>query len=121
MNAALWIVQGLLAALFGVAGIMKIFMTKNAQKMWGWAADRPVGFVRFVGTADILGAIGILFPEITGILPLLTPVAAIGLIVIQLLAIFTVHIPRKELNALPFNVLLLAMAVFAAVGRWALI
>ena len=118
MNVALWIIQGLLAALFGGGGIMKVFMTKTARKVFNWAADMPAGVVRFIGTAEILGALGILLPLITGILPVLTPAAAIGFAVIQLLAFFTVHLPRKEISALPVNSILPAMSIFVAVGRW---
>jgi hypothetical protein len=56
----------------------------------------------------------------TGILPWLTPIAAIGLSLIQLLAIFTEHLPKKELNILPVNIVLLALAIFIVFGRWVL-
>jgi uncharacterized membrane protein YphA (DoxX/SURF4 family) len=55
---------------------------------------------------------------LTGILPWLTPLAAIGLALIQLLAIVTVHVPKREYKVLPINVILLLLAVFVAVGRW---
>jgi len=119
MNIALWIVQGVLAAIYAAAGSMKLFMTATAQKQLPWAAERPVGFVRFVGTAELLGALGIVLPLALGILPILTVLAAVGLGAIQVLAVSTVHIPRKELNVLPINAVLLALAVFTVVGRWA--
>jgi uncharacterized membrane protein YphA (DoxX/SURF4 family) len=118
VDVSMWIVQGLLAGLFGGGGIMKVFMTKTARKVLSWAADMPTSRLRFIGTAEILGAIGIMVPLATGILPVLTPAAAIGFAVIQLLAFFTVHLPRKEIIAIPINGIILAMSLFVAVGRW---
>lgn len=120
MNIALWIVQGLLAAMYGMAGVMKTFQTSKAREQLPWAKNRSDGFVRFVGTSELLGALGLILPLLTGVLPWLTPLAAIGLTVIQLLAIFTEHLPKKEYNVIPVNVVLLALAVFVVFGRWTL-
>jgi hypothetical protein len=76
--------------------------------------------VRFVGTSELLGALGLILPLVTGILPWLTVLAAIGLTLIQLLAIFTEHLPKKELNVIPINIVLVALAVFVVIGRWML-
>ena len=121
MNIALWIVQGLLAVMFGMAGIMKTFQTSKAREQMSWAKNRSDGFIRFVGISELLGAVGLILPLLTGILPWLTPLAAIGLTLIQLLAIFTEHLPQKEYNIIPMNIVLLALAVFVVVGRWSLI
>jgi uncharacterized membrane protein YphA (DoxX/SURF4 family) len=59
-----------------------------------------------------------LLPMLTGILPWLTPVAALGLVLVQVLAIFTEHTPNKEYKALPFNLVLLLLAAFVAYGRF---
>lgn len=120
MNTALWIVQILLAAMYGMSGIMKTFQTAKAKEQFPWARNRSDGFVRFVGTSEILGALGLILPLATGILPGLTVLAAIGLTIIQLLAILTEHLPKKEYNVIPVNVILLALAVFVILGRWAL-
>ena len=120
MNTALWIAQGLLAAMYLMAGIIKTFQTAKAKEQMPWAKERSDGFVRFVGTSELLGALGLILPLVTGILPWLTPLAAIGLIIIQLLAIFTEHLPKKEYNVIPINVVLLALAVFVVFGRWTL-
>jgi uncharacterized membrane protein YphA (DoxX/SURF4 family) len=117
MNTAAWVVQGMLAVFYLVAGSMKTF-TNIGQKQMPWAKDYPKGFVRFVGTAEILGALGIVLPLLTGILPWLTVPAALGLAVVQILAIGMIHLPRKEYGALPLNTLLMALAAFAAIARW---
>lgn len=120
MNIALWIVQILLAVMYSMSGIMKTFQTAKAKEQFPWAKNRSDGFVRFVGTSELLGALGLILPLVTGILPWLTVLAAIGLMLIQLLAIFTEHLPKREYNILPMNIVLLALAVFVAIGRWAL-
>ena len=83
------------------------------EKLFRW-------HVRFIGISEMLGALGLILPLVTGILPWLTVLAAIGLTVIQVLAIFTVHLPRKEFNALPMNALLLTLSAFITFGRWEL-
>jgi uncharacterized membrane protein YphA (DoxX/SURF4 family) len=120
MNIALWIAQVLLLAMFGMAGAMKAFMTAKAKETQSWAKERTDGFVRFVGVAELLGALGMVLPMLTGILPWLTALAAVGLALIQILAIITVHVPTKEYKILPVNIILLALALFVVWGRWGL-
>ena len=120
MNIALWTTQGLLAALYLMAGSMKTFQTAKAKETLPWAKNRSDAFVRFIGTSELLGALGLILPLVTGVLPGLTVLAAVGLTLIQLLAIFTEHLPKKEYNVLPFNIVLFALAVFVVIGRWAL-
>ncbi len=123
MNIALWIVQGLLAAFYGMAGTMKVFQTAKTREnpQMTWAHGQSDGYIRFVGTAELLGTLGVILPLLTGILPWLTPVAAIGLSLIQLLAIFVVHLPKKEYGVIPVNVIALALSIFVVVGRWSLL
>ncbi len=120
MNIALWIAQVLLAGMYGMAGMMKTMQIAKVREMMPWAKNRSDGFIRFVGTSELLGALGMILPMLTGILTWLTPLAAVGLAVIQALAIFQEHLPKKEYNVLPMNVALLALAVFVAWGRWSL-
>ena len=121
MNIVLWVVQILLAVMYGMAGIMKTFQTAKAKEQLPWAKNRSDTFVRFVGTAELLGALGLFLPLLTGILPWLTPLAAVGLTMIQLLAIFTEHLPKKEYNVIPVNIVLLALSIFVVAGRWVLL
>lgn len=121
MNIALWIMQGLLAVLYGIAGTMKTFQTAKAKEQMPWAKNRSDGFVRFVGISELIGALGLVLPLVTGILPWLTPLAAVGLAVIQVLAIATEHLPKKEFNVLPVNLVLLALSIFVLIGRWSLL
>jgi putative oxidoreductase len=120
MNIALWIVQGLLAAMYLMAGQMKTFTPAKVREnpQMTWAHTQSDSFIRFVGISELLGAIGLIIPLVTGILPWLTVLAAIGLALIQVLAIFTVHLPKKEYQVIPVNIVLLALAAFIAFGRF---
>jgi len=118
MIIALWIVQALLAVMYGMAGTMKTFQTVKAKEQLPWAKNRSDAFVRFVGISELLGALGLVLPLTTGLLPWLTPLAAIGLSIIQILAMTTEHLPKKEFNVLPVNFVLLALSIFVVFGRW---
>ena len=117
MNIALWIAQGFLVAMYLMAGVMKTFQTEKVRPTMSWTQGRSDAFVRFVGISELLGALGLFLPMFTGILPWLTPIAAMGLALIQLLAIFTEHLPRKEYNIIPMNIVLLGLAIFVVLGR----
>jgi len=118
MNIALWIVQGLLALIYLMAGSRKVFQTQKFQEQMKWAASSTKGYLVFIGIAEMAGAVGLVLPMLTGILPWLTVAAAAGLALVQLLAIITVHIPKKEYKSLPVNLLLLALALFVAIVRF---
>ncbi|NKY52271.1 DoxX family protein [Nocardia vermiculata] len=118
MNVALWIVAAVLAAMFAMAGVVKIVRTKDelAEKL-PWVDDVPTGTLLLIGVAELLGAVGLILPPWTGIAPILTPIAAVGLAVIMVLAI-VVHARRKDHSAIVVNLVLLAAAVFVAWGRF---
>ena len=119
MNIALWIVAGLLAAAYLVAGLLKSTQPKDTlQKSMPRVEDYSAGTVRLIGIAEILGALGLVLPQATGIAPILTPIAATGLVVIQALAL-RAHARRGEKQVIPVNVVLLLLALFVAVGRFA--
>lgn len=120
MNIALWIAQGLLAAFYLMTGVMKTFMTPRAKETLPWAKERSNGFVRFVGTSELLGVLGLILPLVTGILPWLTALAGVGLSLLQILAISTEHLPKREYNVLPLNLVLLALSAFVVFGHWEL-
>lgn len=86
MNVALWIVAGALAVMFAMAGAMKTTQAKDklAEKL-PWVEDISTGTLRLIGVAEILGALGLILPAWTGIAPILTPIAAVGLAVIMAL------------------------------------
>jgi putative oxidoreductase len=120
MNIALWIVQGLLALAFLLAGSMKAFAPMTTvKKNMPWANDVGVPFVRFIGVAELLGGIGLILPAITGIQSWLTIAAALGLVVVMVSA-SVFHASRREYQNIGMNVVLLLLAAFVVLGRWAL-
>jgi uncharacterized membrane protein YphA (DoxX/SURF4 family) len=121
MNMALWVIQSVLAVVYVAAGSFKFFQTANAREQLSGMEHQPDTFIRFVGGMELLGALGLILPWLTGILPWLTPLAAAGLTLVQLLAIGTVHVPRKDYRRLPMNSVLLLLALVVVVGRFWLV
>lgn len=121
MNIVLWIVQILLALAFAMAGIMKV--TQPIDKLearMGWVKDVGSRGVRLIGSLEILGAIGLILPAVTGILPWLTPVAAIGLALTMVGAMIT-HGRRGEYSRIGANVVLLLLALVVVYGRFVIV
>jgi uncharacterized membrane protein len=118
MNIALWIVQGLLAVVFALAGVTKSTRPKDKLvERLPWVEDFSPNTVRFIGIIELAAGLGLILPAVTGIAPILTPLAAAGLAVVMVLAAIT-HIRRKELSGVAFNAVLFALAVFVAWGRF---
>ena len=116
MNVALWIVQGLLAALFLFAGGAKLVM--SLDQMAGPVA-LPEWFLRFIGVAEVLGALGLILPGLLRIRPGLTPLAAAGLVIIMIGATVIGLVGGMVAVAL-MNVVVVLLAAFVAYGRWRL-
>jgi hypothetical protein len=118
-SIALWVVQVLLAFLYAFAGYTKLFTPiPDLAAMMAWAPTMPEWLVRFIGLAEIAGALGMILPAATRILPWLTPLAALGFTVIQILAIGLHALRGETAMTLPFNALLLALSLFVLWGRW---
>ena len=121
LNIGLWIVQASLLGIYGAYGVYKTFFTEKAKEKMAWTNGRSDNFIRFVGIAELLGAFSVVLPMLTGILPSVTVLAAVGLTLVQGFAIFTEHLPKKEYKFLPLNLYFAAMSIFVVVGRWALL
>ena len=118
LNIALWVAQVLLAAMFLMAGIMKATQPiEEPSQSMTWVNDFSAGMVRFIGISELLGGIGLLLPALLRIKPIFTPLAALGLFIIMVLA-FIYHISNAEYQALGINLILGAIAVFIAWGRY---
>ena len=119
MNTALWIIQGILATMYVFAGITKSTQSKEKlEKQFPWAKDLSLNTVRFIGISELLGGIGLILPWLTGIAPVLTPISAVGLGIVMILAFSTVHLKRKEYKETGLNIILLILAAFVAYGRF---
>ena len=112
-NVTLWVIQGLLAAIFLFTGGMKLVLPIEA--MAGPVA-LPGLLLRFIGVAEVLGAVGLILPGLLRIHAELTPVAAAGLVVIMIGATVITAIGGPIATAVvPFIVGVLAASV--AYGR----
>jgi hypothetical protein len=111
---AYWIVAGLLALVMLAAGGMKAIKPKADIVKGGmaWAEDFAPGMIKFIGVAEVLGAVGLVLPALTGIAPVLAPIAAVALAVVMIGAV-VVHARRKE--AFSGALVLALVAVAAAV------
>ncbi len=119
MNIALWIVQGLLALVFGGSGVVKA--TRDRKRLFDdgitWVEDFPGWAVKTIGVLELLAAVGLILPAMTGIAPILTPLAAAG-IALLMAGAGVVHVRRGEIAFLGVIAVLFAAAVFVAWGRF---
>jgi DoxX-like family len=114
VEIAYWIVAGLLAVFYLYAGGKKLVQSKEQlAPMMGWVDTVPMRVVRLIGAVEILGALGLVLPPLTGIAPVLALVAAIGFAVLQVLAT-GLHLSRGEGKVIGLNVVLIVLAVVAA-------
>lgn len=117
LHIALWVVQVVLAVLFGMAGLMKATQPLAAlATQIPWVPDVPAALVRFIGVTEFAAALGLVLPAATRIRPRLTPLAAAGLVLVMTLAAIF-HVTRGELGAIVPNLVLGAFAAFVAWGR----
>jgi uncharacterized membrane protein YphA (DoxX/SURF4 family) len=119
LNIALWISQGLLAAIFVASGVAKSSMSKPHLIETGQTgvAPYPVPFIRVVGALEILAALGLVLPRLVNVAPLLTPIAAAGLAAIMGGAAFShlsIHEPKQVFVV---NIPLFLLCLFVVLGR----
>jgi hypothetical protein len=116
MTYALWTAQGLLALIFLGAGGIKLVLP--LEKLTG-PMPLPGLFLKFIGVAEVLGAIGLILPGLLRIRPGLTPLAAAGLVIIMIGAtVLTLAGSDVATALIPLVVGLLS--AFVAYGRWRL-
>ena len=114
LNAVLWIAQALLALLYLFTGGMKLIMPIEEMTR---DVPLPGAFLRFIGVAEVLGALGLVLPWLLGIRPGLTPLAAAGLAIIMVGAtVITIATMGVGIALIPLTTGLLV--AFVAYGRW---
>lgn len=115
MQIAYWIVAGLLALMYLYSGGMKLIQRREKlQHMMLWVENSPVWVVKVIGLLEVLAAIGLILPPLTGIAPWLAIAAAVGLVLLQIGAI-GLHVRRGEARQLGLNIVLLVLAGAAVV------
>jgi uncharacterized membrane protein YphA (DoxX/SURF4 family) len=117
MNTIIWIIQVLLSLAFLATGFMKITMPKEKlkEKIGGWVDDFKDSTLKLIGITEVLGAFGLVLPMLLNAFPVLTPIAACGLVLTMVGAAQT-HLKRKE--SIITNAVLLLLAVFVIIGRF---
>ena len=118
MNIALWIAQVLLALTLGMASLMKLSRPRVALAgVQGWVEDFTDVQVKGIGVLEALAVIGLIVPPVLHIGTVLTPLAAVGVILLMIGAAMT-HLRRGETANAAGNVVLLLLAAFVAAGRF---
>jgi uncharacterized membrane protein YphA (DoxX/SURF4 family) len=118
MNIALWIIQVLLALTFLASGGMKLTRPRLALAgQMGWVEDFSDAQVKGIGGLEVLAAIGLVVPPLVHIATFLTPLAAVGLVLLMGGAAVT-HLRRHESQMAVFTGILLLLAAVVAVGRF---
>ncbi|HLQ39726.1 MAG TPA: DoxX family protein [Tetragenococcus sp.] len=117
MNIVVWILQILLALLFLNSGYSKTFQySKKEAELKQMDHLESGNLIKFIGTMEILGALGLILPKALNILPFLTMWAAIGLSIVMLGAMFT-HLRFKEYQNFIFTTVILILLIIIAVFR----
>ncbi len=123
MNILLWTIQTSLAFLFLVFGYMKLVKSKNELKgpdTLHYVDDFSEKEIKLIGVLEILGALGLILPQLTGILPWLVTISSFGLVITMLIAMI-IHLRRRDgPRAIMINIILLVMAAFISYGRFEL-
>lgn len=120
METVIWIAQGLLAATMLMAGMQKLARTKEqllASDTMSWTEDFAPGQIKGIGTLEVLAAIGLIVPAALDVAPVLTALAATGVVLLMLGAAAT-HLRRGERQMLPINLTIAAVALFIAIERF---
>jgi len=118
MSTFVWILQIVLAVGFLMAGAMKLTQprAKLAPQM-AWVEDFTDGQVKAIGLVEVAAAMGLILPAATDMAPVLTPLAAAGLVVVMVSAAAT-HLRRHEAQFMAVNATLLALAAIVAWARF---
>ena len=116
-NISLWVLQILLAVLFGMGGLTKLTTPiDELSAQMSWVPLYSEEMVRFIGAAEVAGALGLILPSALRILPVLSPIAALGLATVMVLAA-RVHYTLGELPLISVNAVLASLALLIAWGR----
>ena len=119
MNVVLWLIAGLLTLVFLASGGQKILLSKEQHLARGNSPleDFSPRMIKFIGTMEVLAAIGLTLPAALDIAPVLVPLAALGLILLMIGAIVT-HTRRREYRQIGLNLILALLAAVVVWGRF---
>lgn len=119
-NILLWIDQILLGTTLIWAAFIKLVQPiEQVQIMWPWTEEVSPAFIKLTGILDVAGGLGVLFPALLRFKPMLTPIAALGVVLLMISACIF-HLSRGEASQIGFNVVFGILAAYVAYGRWKL-
>lgn len=118
MNTIIWVIQCISATIFSIDGLLKLITPKEIlEEKIGWVKDYHNSTVRIIGFCEFMGAIGLVVPMALDVFPIITPIAAVFLVIIMLL-VARVHLIRKEYKKISMDLLFFVMALLVAIGRF---
>lgn len=118
MNVFLWVVAGLLAVVFLFAGLTKLIKPKEELRdQMAWVEDFSPRVIKLIAALEVIAAVGLVVPPLVGVVPVLAPLAALGLVLLMAGAIAT-HSRRKETPMIAVNLVLLVLAAIVVWGRF---
>ncbi len=121
VDIALWIAAGIVAAASLGAALNKLLVSREKlleNPQMGWAEGFTQTQIKLIAIPELAGAIGLILPQATGTAEVLTPLAACGIIALQLGAMRT-HAKRGEMQMVAINLVLIGLSAFVAIGRFA--
>lgn len=119
MHALLWVLQGLLGVYFIVTGVVHFIVPPGLPEPMAWMYELSPALHYLAGTAEVLAGLGLVLPGVLRVHTYLTPLAALGLVLVMLGAAGW-HLGRGEYASIVMNLILAALAAFVAYGRWKL-
>lgn len=119
MGTVIWIAAFVLAAMMLVAGLTKALRTRDQLHAQGltYVEDLPGGFIRVLGVAEVLAAVGLTLPGLLDVVPVLVPITAVC-VAITMIGAIVVHLRRSETQSVAMPAALLALAILVAAGRF---
>ena len=119
MNKLLWVLQWVLGIYFIAIGFLHFIVPPGLPEPMAWMYELSPMLHWFSGTAEILGGLGLILPGLTGIQTRLTPLAALGLVLVMVGAV-VYHVSQGEITNIFGNIILMALVGFVGYGRWKL-
>ena len=119
MNIVLWVLQVVLAVYFLFIGVNHFIIPPGLPATMSWMYELSPGLHWFSGIAEILGGLGLILPGLVKRYTFLTPLAALGLVLVMIGAM-VFHITRGEVQNIFLNVILAVLLALVAYGRWKL-
>lgn len=115
-DRVLWILQWVFGVFFIAVGILHFVVPEGLPQLWSWMYDLSDNLHLIIGTAEILGGLGLILPGLTKIRPELTPLAAVALIGVMVGAIVW-HVGKEEFTNIAGNVVTIVVLAYIAYGR----